>query len=331
MVVATALCCAAVGFNQESQAALQIKTKYFVVTAPTSPNSVRSLQNAMGYMENGWSVGYIDTNIATNPAALDMPNVLRGCQICFGPSSYFFWDGTNNPTGPFAAESGSRLAWGFDVQDTNLFQVGDGTFDVWSSDHANTLSYNGNLSVNTSSNMLNNFGTTLRGQVWQGTNLIHDYYRGESITNPVTRVIGIIRVGYYCTSSSDLMNDLNYFKGVMVGFACGFAIAFPNGGVTNSMSTVPYLDAPVMNHDGTVGVNIEGQRQLGLYYNLLRSFGLGKGSEWTLVGPNMNEGVYTDPSAFTNAFYRVGESSALTPHSAKQAAIPRLVVENASN
>jgi len=143
--------------------------------------------------------------------------------------------------------------------------------------------------------------------------LIADYHSGESITNPVTRLFGIIRVGYWCVDSDALKNDLNYFKNNME-ITNGFAIRFPNGGSTNQISSIVYLDPPNVNRTGgTSRVDIEGQRRLGLYYNLYRSFSLNHGSVWTHIGVNLNEGVYVDSPVYTNAFYRASESSTPMP------------------
>jgi hypothetical protein len=306
----------ALGFNVNSQAApvvFQIKTGYRIVPAPTSPNNIMAMQNLMNYMAKGWSVGLIDTDSANNPAALNAPPILRVCQFCFGPSTYLFWDGANNPTGAFASENGSRLAWIYDVRSTSQFQVSDGSFTNWLTDPANTLRYGGNLATNTDGNVPNYFGDTLHGQVWSGNKLIADYQSGESITNPVTRVFGTIRVGYWCVDSNALANDLNYFKGVME-VTNGFAIRFPNGGATNQISSIVYLDPPNVNRaGGTSSVDIEGQRRLGLYYNLYRSFSLNRGSVWTNIGVNLNEGIYVDSPVYTNAFYRASESSVTIP------------------
>ncbi|MDE1974917.1 MAG: hypothetical protein KGI49_00150 [Patescibacteria group bacterium] len=297
-----------------AQSAPQVSTKFFIVPAQISTNYTVAVQNIMEFMDKGWSVGFINTDVATNPAALNSPHVLRGCQICFGPATFSSWDGTNNPTGTFAGENGSQIGWAFDISDSAPFQVNSVRFASWSTDHANTLGYGGNLATNTADNSQLTFGTTLRGQVWSGGKLIADYHNSEPITTPVTRVFGIIRIGYYCTDSSALANDLNYFKGVME-MTNFFAIIMPNGGMTNRMSSVVYVDPPSVDLAGSVAnVNIEGQRHLGLYYNLERSLNLTVKPVWTWIGTNMNEGVYQDSPVYPYAFYKASEASTPMTH-----------------
>jgi len=289
--------------------AKQIKTQFYIGPAPTSPSYTASMINIMAFMtDQNWSPGFIPTYFPTNPAALDMPPILRGCQICYCPGTYYSWDGTNNPTGNFALENGSRIVWGFDIQDTNLFLVTDGTFASWSTDQANTLGYTGNLGTNTANNLPQTFGPNFRGQIWSGGTLVADYSNGESITNPVTRLVGNIRVGYYFTTSNALAADLNYFRAVME-LTNYFAIVFPDGVSTNSRSTIPYFDNPIINGDGTVSIDLEGQRQLGLYYSVIRTFNLGAAPVvWKTVVTNGVEGVFVDSRTNPMAFYKAIES-----------------------
>jgi hypothetical protein len=309
--VVTIVLAAAIGLmsfcGASARADMQFQSRFFIVPAPTSPNYVKSMQNIMNYMDKG-SLGFIDTDTTTNPAAWNSPSVLRGCQICFGPATFFMWDGTNAPTGNFASENGSWIAWAFTAQDTAPFQVNSGTFASLSTDHANSLSYGGNLATNTANNLPLTFGDTLRGQVWDGTNITADYHNGEPISNPVTRVIGIIRVGWLCQNMTDVASDMNYFKTVME-ITNSFVVNFPNGGMTNSMSSIVYPDSPVVDLvNGTAGINIEGQRHMGLFYSLQRTFDLGN-PVWKTVLTNGTEGLFVDSPVYSKAFYRAVESS----------------------
>ena len=138
----------AVGLSAAAQTWPQVTTRYFVVPASSSPNLNSSIQNVMDFQATG-VIGLIPTDIATDPAALYQPNLLRVSEIIFTPASINLWEATNGPTGSFASENGQRLAWGVDWKDANTFLVSSIYFKVWSSDHYDTLLYAGNLATNT--------------------------------------------------------------------------------------------------------------------------------------------------------------------------------------
>jgi len=79
---------AVIGLNINSQASgpvvFQVKTGYRIVTAPTSPNNIQSMQNLMDYMVNGWSVGFIDTDL-NHPAAMNNPQSYAGARFVLVP------------------------------------------------------------------------------------------------------------------------------------------------------------------------------------------------------------------------------------------------------
>ena len=307
--VAIAALTLGLGFTCVAQSTPQSAIKFFIVPAPTSPNDTASLANIVQFALNDWAVGSLDAS--GSPASLNPENVLRGSQIVFGPSTLFMWDATNAPTGAFASENGSRLGCAFKVWNPTLFTVSDGSFTNWSSDGYNTLGYGGNLATNTANGLPLTFSPTFRGQVWNGSTLIADYHNGESITNQVNLLVGVIRIGYYCTTMSVVQNDLNYFKSAME-MANGFAIRFPDGtGVTNMVSSVVAVDPPVVVGDGTVNIRIEGQRQLGLYYSLQQTLNVAPPAVWTLVETNVPEGIYNIPmnGGQGSWFYRVIETT----------------------
>jgi hypothetical protein len=296
------------GANLTVQASPNVFTKYFVVTAPTSTNNDSSIQNVMSYLDKGGVVGLIPTDIATNPAALDMPHILRASEIIFGPANFNIWDATNNPSGNFASENGQRLAWGLDWKDTNTFLASDISFKLWSSDPANTLRYSGNLATDTVSGVVLTFSYSLRGELWDANgNVIATYYNGESVAgHPVNRVLGLVRLGYYCTTANNIKNDLGYFLDEMplTNFVAFF---MSNGdGTTNWISSNPHLTAHAADANGNQLVTLEGQRELGLSYSLLETLSLNPDQiNWFTVETGvLDGGSYTNTTS-PNAFYMV--------------------------
>jgi hypothetical protein len=165
-------------FAEESQSGAVVR--YHIVTAPTSADNNNSLQNVMSFVDKRGVVGLIPTDVAANPAALNLPHVLRVCDIIYGPAGLYQWDGVVNPGAPFAAQNGKRLATSLDYTNTTPFLASDMYFALWSSDPANTIRFSGNVGTNGTTPLT--FSPTVRGELWDANgNKIATYYNGESI------------------------------------------------------------------------------------------------------------------------------------------------------
>jgi hypothetical protein len=317
----------------------EIRSGYFIVPAANSTNISTSLQNLYGYVGGGWRVGYINTDVAHNPAALNLPNVLRASQIIFGSTNRY--RDAVPATGASAGEHGSRIAWAIDWKQASPFLASSVYFALRSTDPANTLGYSGNMATNTSGGAALKFSTTLRGELWDSSgNIVASYHNGESVaTHPINRLIGTIRIGWFADSWETINLDLNYFKTVMNGGSfASVAVFYMKGadgsvvaGVTNQMTCRPFVHSPIRNGTNMV-VTVEGQRHLGLTYELLRKPILGTlGVPWVSVseGP---EGVLIDPTEVGfQAYYKVRETAPTPPLYAGQVGgnnPPILMVEN---
>lgn len=332
-ILTVALSTAAIGWSVS--ASPQIRTQFFILTAAGSPSNNACLQNAMSYMDKGWTIGYIPTDFTSDPAALNMPHVLRACQIISGPTSLALWDGTNAPTGNFTNQCGSRIGWGLDWKDTNQFLVSEIYFRLWSSEPANSLLYSGNLATNTANGLPLAFSSFLRGELLDANgNIVADYHNGESIADhPVNRVMALIREGYYAPDMATVALDLSYFKDEMnfVNFASFTTV---NGsGTTNQISSRLFINPPARSaSDGKWYVPIEGQRQLGFTYYLLQTTSLNHPRIWlTIAGGHeglLGAGAYS-PDSYFQGMESNGVSQAFAPALVgKKAQAPTVSVSN---
>jgi hypothetical protein len=321
-------------FTLHTQAAMSVKTYMFIVTSASSPSNSTSLQNAMSFMDKGGVTGYISTDVENDPTALNMPGILRGSQIIYGPANLKFWDGTNNPSGNFSNQCGSRIAWGLDWSNSVPFLASDVFFTLSSSDPANALSYVGNIATNTTTGLPLTFSTTLRGELWHAGVKVSSYFNGEDVaTHPVNRVIALIREGYYATDMNMVQLNLSYFRGQMnFGSMANFYTKQGDGIVnsfTNSVNSHVQLVSPLFKVGDSWHFMIKGQRSLGLVYTLERS-PIIEPALWFVVstGP---EGHRADNTATgKTAFYRLKESLS-SPGALKvpvTSHIPKIVVEN---
>jgi hypothetical protein len=272
-VIGAMLCMASLGFNINSQAAPQITIRYFVLTAAASPNNSESQQNAMSLMDRNGDVGTIDTDIADNPGALNIPHVLRPVDF-MSSTGFHMWDGTNNPTGNFAGEYGKRLGVGLDWKDaTNTFLVPSIWFNLhsYNDGNNNTLSYSGNLGTDTVSKVQLTFSPTLKGELLDSNgNATVTYDNGESLTNPVNRVEALIRVGWLCSSNANITNDLMFFSDYIIPPFTESATFYSAAGAsaTNVITSQPYLVTSPGSGGTNVNVTVVGQRQLESYITL---------------------------------------------------------------
>ncbi len=294
-----------------------IKTQFFILTADGSPSNSACLQNAMSFMDKGETVGYISTNLANDPTALDMPHVLRGCQIISGPAGFELWDSTNSPTGNFTNNNGSRIGWGVDWQDTNQFLASSISFRLWSTEPANTLYYTGNLATNTFDGTPLVFSSTLRGELWNTDGTVTSYHNGETTADhPINRIIGLIRESYYATSMSTVASDLSYFKDEMnfmnyASFTMYDSAGNVVAGATNQISSLVYIDTPVRDAFGEWYVQIEGQRQMGFTYYLLQTPSLNDPIVWNTIAGG-SEGLFRAGADMPDSFFRGFESNGVS-------------------
>jgi hypothetical protein len=291
-------------FAEESQSGAVVR--YHIVTAPTSADNNNSLQNVMSFVDKRGVVGLIPTDVAANPAALNLPHVLRVCDIIYGPAGLYQWDGVVNPGAPFAAQNGKRLATSLDYTNTTPFLASDMYFALWSSDPANTIRFSGNVGTNGTTPLT--FSPTVRGELWDANgNKIATYYNGESIADhPINRLMVLIRLGYYATDASQVSLDLNYFRNQM-SITNYVAFYTSSGwGATNWISSRPWLMAQGANGNGDQIVTLEGQRRLNIKYGIRRTLSLDPGHvSWTPVTTGMDDGgTYTNtlPMAFYEAY-----------------------------
>jgi len=328
--VAAALCI--IASQSIATASPQVRTQFFILTAAGSPSNSACFQNAMSFLDKGEVIGYISTDLTNDPAAVNRPHVVRGCQIIAGPPGFDIWDGTNNPLGNFTGQCGSRIGWGVDWSDTNLFLASDIYFHTWSTDPANTLYYAGNLATNAADGTPLVFSSTLRGELWNADGSVTAYYQGETVADhPVNRVIALIRVGYFATNMIQVASDLNYFKDEMAPNSLTNFVSFTKydgsgnvvAGATNHMSSDEYLDDPVWSlADGTYYVQVEGQRLLGLTYYLLWSPSLSTDPVvWNIIsgGP---EGFLKAGTNGPTAFFRGYESNGIAAPFSMLAKVP---------
>lgn len=287
--------------------------RYFIVTAPTSTNNNSSIQNVQSYVDKRGVVGLIPNDVTVNPAALNMPHVLRGCEIIFGPALVKMWDTIADPSGAFGDESGSRLAWSFDYTNTTPFLASDIYFRLWSSDAANTLRFSGNIATNGTAALT--FSPTLRGELWDG-NGNKTYHNGETVADhPVNRVIVLIRLGWYVTDMSQVQLDMDYFRNQMTltNFAA-FYMPSTEWGVTNWISSRPFLTAHPANGDGQELVTVEGQRHISITYGLKQSPSLDPGQVvWTTVAARMIDGGSYVNDLVPKSFYKAFEEGINLP------------------
>ncbi len=286
-------------FTTSVMAASNAIVRYFVVTAPTSPNNNSSIQNVMDYVAKGGVVGLIPNDVTVDPAALNSPDILRASEINFGPVDLKQWDSVANPTGAFTNENGSRLAWSLDYSDSVPFLVSDINFNVWSSDAANTIRFSGNLATNGTTPLT--FSPTLRGEFWNADGTKVNYYNGETIADhPVNRVMLLLRVGWYVTEISQVQLNLDYFRNQMT-LTNHVAFWSANGfGVTNYVTSRPYLNVTRGHHhdhvDGIAVVTLEGQRRIGMVYSIWSSPTMVEGE---VVWSKVLSGI-TDGTSYTN-------------------------------
>ena len=334
----------AINLNSASAAGFGFTVGNFIIPAPTSTNNNGALQNAFSYAESGWSAGYIPLYSGSNDVrSLNIPVIWRASEIIYGPASFQFWDATNSTSG----ESGSRLLRIGDITNTTPFYAREIWFKNASTDFPNALGYEGNLATNTSTNMVLTFSPTLRGEL-RDTNgtLIRTYVPGESLTNPVTRIMSGIRVGWFVNNTNEIALDLSYFKGHMnqtpqLATTIMFYTKDGGGNVadsgTNNLSAHWMWGKPYWNGSNWA-VPVAGQRQLGLTYHLWRTLGLEEDVvNWLEIatGP---QGSITDPeitggnvAMHQRAFYFVTESAPNPPvfnKSSVAPSAPQLVIEN---
>ena len=323
--IAAMLCVVAFGTNVAVSYAAppQIRLQYFVITAATSPSNSVCQQNVMSYMDKDGVVGYISTDVANDPAALNMPCSLRACDLICSVASYKMWDATNSPSGPFADQNGKRFAIVGDWKDSTAFYATNIWFALDSNDSAHTLRYNGNIAVDASSGTNLTFSPTLRGELWDASgNVIATYYKGESTaTHMVNRVIGMVRLGWLCGSSTDVVGDLNYFRGHMTMILTS-AIYMPDGpGRTNQISSQPCLIANGAPAGSNIKITIQGQRQIpAVSYGMKRTLSLGDTNQhWTVIVPGglADSSIYLGTPANTSdsdqAYYRAFEVNNYIP------------------
>ncbi len=314
---------------------LQLRSQYFIITAAGSISNDASLQGAMAFLDKGRVVGQISTDTTRDPAALNTPHILRGSQIISCPTNLSVWDCTNS-TGNFAAQGGSRIGWGLSWSNKTPFLASSIYFRLWSSDPANSLLYVGNVATNTSSGEALTFSSTLRGELWDSNgNIIMAYHNGESISgHPVNRVMPLIREGWYATNMVQIAAFLNYFKSELefTNFAAFYQLDNSGrvvAGITNFVSTRPYINMPIWSADSRWHVQVEGQRQIGLNYYLQRTASLdspswqaiaGGPEGWFIAGTNM-------PAAF---FRAMSTNGPVTPFARSRTLIPsiKVVVSN---
>ena len=302
-----------------AHAAIQFYSQPFILTASTSPSNNICLQNVMGYLEKKFTgVGlYVPYNSRSNdPTTVNSPGVLRACQLNYSAlASFYQWDSTNNPTGKFAFQNGSRLGWGLiavDYEDT--FLGSQLNFRSSSSDLQNSLGYAGNLATNTTDNVTPlTFSTLFRGYVL-GSNGVPTavYVNGESVAgHPVNLVIDLIRIGYRVNDINEVNLNLNYFKIHMqiTNFMAFYAKDLSGnviGGYTNQLSSRVHANPAVQVNKtlGTATVDVEGQRQLGLVYGLERRVEIVSTNQWVVVADSVPEGFVTDTNVFSEAGFR---------------------------
>lgn len=315
-----------IGTTQYLRAEPSIRTGFFILPASTSPSNPYALQNIYNFVGKGWVTGDISTNIAIDPAALNRPRVLRGCQIITTPANLYTWDGTNNPSGNFANQNGSRLGWALDWYDTNAFLASDIYFHVRSSDSTyDTMEYSGNIATNGVLPLA--FSSTLVGEVWSNGVLAASYHAGEAVaTHPVNRVIGLIRESYFATNMDQVVMWLAYVKGSkdftnyivfsMLDYE-GRVIA----GATNQISTRFFLNPAVFwsQSEQRSYVGIEGQRQMDFTYYLQGTNRLDHPVTWATPWPTIAcgpEGVFNGGTNSPYYFFRAVESNGIaTPFS----------------
>jgi len=267
------------------------KLYYFSVTATPSPNTPSSLQNAMSFIAAKGQIGHISQDFENNPGALNRPHLLRASDIIISDGAYLIWDATNNPTGPFANERGKRAAWGVDVTDTNAFLASSVYFQLWSSDAANTFSYAGNIATNTANGAPIAFNTTLQGELWNADGSITSYSSGEDVaTHPINRLMALPRLGYLCQTPETLRLTLDYFQRKMplTNFAAFYvknAAGEITCGLTNSITSLPYI----RNFPGG-RLTFEGQRHLGVDYDLLKIPDLNQRNIYETTATGMKDG-----------------------------------------
>ena len=293
--------------------------------APASPSLPEALQNAMAYGANNFTKNLINVNPA-DPKALCTPALLRGSQTIFGGAGLFLWRCTNNPTGAFAQEHGNRPSWILNWSNSVPFLVSSLYFKLGSTDLANALYFAGNLATNAQNpTQVLTFSTTLVGEL-RDTNgvLLGSYHNGEEIaTHPVTRVVAVIRDGWFVNNTNEVGLDLTYFKSNLMpspsyGMSAEFYSVDGSGNkdfsITNFISSYmkfyqnPYWD----------GANwhflVDGQDQMGLTYTLERTLSdmNPENIQWTKVmsGP---AGELVDPHYDSMAFYRVGQDAPSIP------------------
>ena len=328
-----------------ASASLKIKLQHYIVTAPTSASNSFCLQNVFDDMEKQATGSGIYVPIGTranDPVTVNSPGVLRGCQIIYS-SAFTLWDGVLNPTGNFATQYGSRLAWGLTAEDrTNAFLASDIYFALSSSDSANTLGYTGNVATNTANNLALTFSSTLRGEVLDvNGNVTASYHNGELVaTHPVNRVYALIRIGYFASSTDQVGLNLNYFKNhmQMTNFAAFYAkdgsgtvVVGQTNQLTSRVHPSPNVQASVLLNKAIV--DIEGQRQMGLGYILWRKSPLNSSNAWVQIGTSGPEGYFVDTNFLAEAYYKASEGPMIAqtflsaPYDPKY--VPTLQVYNA--
>lgn len=323
-----ALVALVVGMPTASQGASGAIIRYHIVTAPNSPTNSSCLQNVMSYVDKKGRVGLIPTDVLANPAALNMPTVLRGSELNYS-SMMEIWDSVANPTGAFSNQFGQRLAVTLDYWDDVPFLASDIWCRMWSSDAANTLRFASNMTTNGTTPLT--FSPTLRGELWEENGTIVPYNNGQTIAGrPINRIMCMVRIGWVVSSPAELQLNLDYFRNQMsiTNFASFYRL---NGwGVTNSLSSRSHLTAKGVDGNGGQVFCLQGQRRMNMTYGLERATSLDKPIHWTIIA-----GRLTDGAGYTNtlpiAFYRSFEEGINPPLAGRATATFPLPVLEVSN
>lgn len=312
--------------------------EHMVVTSALSTNNQFSIQNAMSSLDkNSTNNGHISQNITGDPKALNRPRVFRACDIMNSPLGYPMWDGTNSPSGPFAGEYGKRAAEGFNISSSNAFLASEIYFELGSLDPANSLRYVGNIATNTANGMPLAYSTMLRGEKWNADGTVTSYYSGESIaTTPVNRVIGLIRVGYFCANTNQTALTLNYFRDHLpfTNFAKFYRMS---GGQVMCSKTLATPSLPYWFIDKSGAMHFEGQRNIpGMSYTVQSTHNLNRPINWQTFSTGAQDGnvfnwLYDlDTLLFKQTYYRCFETFAapLSTSYVKSKTLPQIQVDN---
>lgn len=274
--------------------------------AVTATNTlVLYYQNAFAIIEEG-GPGFANTNYKNDPAGVRFLKIWQCAQSITTPFPFKMWDGTNNPSGAFADQNGSRVAlfgiWynpvPFVVTTTNS------SFSIISTEPAHSINYVGSLATNTSSPFNpNTFSQTMRGYLIDSNGVVTtSYHNGESLADhPVNLVIFVLRVNYFANNGTQVTSTLNYLKGHLAQPAkFGLQATFSTGALTASsfLPTAPYVYGPMWSGTNW-GPLVDGQHQMGLTFNVESIYGFQTNkTDWVYLNKGTSDVVIPDPAGY---------------------------------